>query len=70
MERQTVPVYYNQTIVPDQTLEIISYQPNVWITDGLAASRMIQTLLQLGYKRPIGYEVLIDKVRFVSPRTR
>jgi hypothetical protein len=72
MQKQTqiVPVYYNNLPIADTTLEIISYQPNVWVTDGLAASRMIQTLIRLGYQRPTGYEVLVDKVRFVSPRTR
>ena len=70
MQKQTqiVPVYYNYLLVTDTTLEIMSYQPNIWVTDGLAASRMIQTLIRLGYQRPTGYEVLVDKVRFVGPK--
>ncbi len=69
MEKRTVPVVYNDTVVPGLTLEIIEIKPNVWMTDGLEAGRMIRKLVRLGYAPPIGYETLLDKVRFVSPRT-
>lgn len=69
MQKEIVPVYYDNTIVADQLIEIIAVKPNVWMTDGLAASRMIRTLVHLGYTRPAGYEVLPDKVRFVSSQT-